>query len=233
MRGFFLMGSILLLSACASSVNQPDASASYRAAGNEPFWHLKVTGRQATVERPDAEPTHRTLDEERRSDDGRLLRGQGIEVRIAHVRCEDDMSGAPYADTVSMTLDGRSYRGCGGQGLPPARLEDTQWVVTELHGRSPGEEELPTLAIDDKGGVSDSDGCNRISGGFALLPTGEVQHRPAGWIATRMACAPARMRLAEAYGNALRSAASWRFDGADLLLLNAQGTAVLRYRRAY
>ena len=45
--------------------------------------------------------------------------GNDLEVVIVPVRCTDAMSGRPFAATVSVTLNGRAYRGCGEELTTP------------------------------------------------------------------------------------------------------------------
>lgn len=47
-----------------------------------------------------------------------------LQVVVTTAPCEDVMSGKPYPSTVTVTLNGQVYRGCGGQGAtgsPPGR----------------------------------------------------------------------------------------------------------------
>jgi uncharacterized membrane protein len=39
-------------------------------------------------------------------------------VDIAHVRCNDAMSGQGFADQVTVTADGETFKGCGGERRP-------------------------------------------------------------------------------------------------------------------
>jgi uncharacterized membrane protein len=39
-----------------------------------------------------------------------------LQVAVTTAACEDVMSGKPYPSTVTVTLNGQVYRGCGGEG---------------------------------------------------------------------------------------------------------------------
>ena len=43
-----------------------------------------------------------------------------LQVVVAETPCEDAMSGKPYPATVTVTLNGQVYRGCGGPPNPAA-----------------------------------------------------------------------------------------------------------------
>lgn len=45
--------------------------------------------------------------------------GNDLRVVIVPVRCEDSMSGRPFAATVTVTLNGRAFRGCGEELATP------------------------------------------------------------------------------------------------------------------
>jgi uncharacterized membrane protein len=43
-----------------------------------------------------------------------IAQGHDLRVLIQPTACIDVMSGEPYETTVTVTLDGRAYHGCGG-----------------------------------------------------------------------------------------------------------------------
>ncbi|WP_293775612.1 META domain-containing protein [uncultured Oxalicibacterium sp.] len=236
---WFIAPVVLMLASCAAPTAKVTEHfpATYRAAGNEPFWHLRMQDQTITVERPDSPPFLTSVTGIAETDEaphgGWYAEGKDIRMQIWRERCEDDMSGQPFEHRVFMQLQGREYRGCGGSGLPPARLEETQWLVSEIRGQAVRLDAPPSLMIDPNGQVAGSDGCNRIAGGFHLESDGTVRHPASGWMATRMACAAPRMQVAQQYGDALRAAQTWRFDGAALIMQDKNGATVLRYRQTY
>lgn len=90
-----------------------------RAVGNEPGWHLAIRDGeridfvhdygQARVSTPAPAPG---------LDDGAttwsaVTEAHALQVRVMDQACQDSMSGEPFPLTVTVTLDGRQYRGCG------------------------------------------------------------------------------------------------------------------------
>ena len=74
-----------------------------------------------------------------------------------------------------------------------------------------------------------STGCNRFTGPYSL-DGGSLE---IGTLAsTRMACAPPADAVERAYLSALARVAGWRFDGAELVLLDGDGAELLRYTTA-
>ncbi|HXG99462.1 MAG TPA: hypothetical protein VNI79_03485 [Sphingomicrobium sp.] len=109
----------------------PPGSA-YRAIGNEPFWDLTIdqrgmvfTDRGTNVQV--AQPTPVAIN----GVAGEIYQTPRLGVNIVHRQCSDGMSDRVYPDSVSVTVDGRPYRGCGAaavffsrigeNGLPNAR----------------------------------------------------------------------------------------------------------------
>jgi hypothetical protein len=100
-----------------------------------------------------------------------------------------------FADTVRVTVDGRSLQGCGGAILPPATLQDTSWeIVTIDGGRVPGGEQYRIGFSAD--GISGRAGCNSFSGNYRVGRDG-FQAGPLAM--TRMAC-PGQRHAARASG---------------------------------
>lgn len=91
----------------------------FRALGNEPGWYLEI-GRDGgllfAVDYGRTRHAFPATQVERESGRG-LYRaqagGQSLTVRLADRPCHDDMSGEAFASTVTVTLDGKRYRGCG------------------------------------------------------------------------------------------------------------------------
>ena len=88
----------------------------YEARGNEPGWNLVIhdnridyTGdygrKKITIPRPDPRPSF----------NGRRYESKRLTVDVTYSRCNDDMSGRGFEHQVSVTADGQSVRGCGGE----------------------------------------------------------------------------------------------------------------------
>ncbi|MBF8223636.1 COG3650 family protein [Halomonas sp. 328] len=92
----------------------------FRAYGNEPFWNLAIdtqglrfadpfTGLDVRTPLPEAEAL---------AAGGSVYHAQteahDLRVEIRPETCHDSMAGAPFETTVSVTLDGQQFEGCGG-----------------------------------------------------------------------------------------------------------------------
>ena len=88
----------------------------YEARGNEPGWQLLINKnridyvgnygeKKISVARPDPRPTF----------NGRRYETQRLTVDVTYVRCNDDMNGRGFEHQVSVTAEGRTFRGCGGE----------------------------------------------------------------------------------------------------------------------
>lgn len=109
-------------------------------------------------------------------------------------------------------------------------LRGTTWQVLpqqapEMSPSRPAELRLDTEAL-RYGGFT---GCNRITGSFELEGP-RLRLAPGG--TTRMACLGEGERTEAHFLAALPQVVAWRFEGAELQLLNAAGQPVMRLRAA-
>ena len=94
---------------------------SFRAVGNEPGWMLEIVdGERVTMladygERRVTTPAPPPSRDPLTGDRVYAIRTEAhrLDVRIAAHRCKDGMSGHAFPASVTATLDGRTYRGCG------------------------------------------------------------------------------------------------------------------------
>jgi uncharacterized membrane protein len=102
-------------SACVTVESDP-AEETYKALGQEPGWALTIArGRidyignygekRINVARPDPRTTF----------NGHRFETPRLTVDVTHGRCNDAMSGHGFADRVTITADGETYSGCGGE----------------------------------------------------------------------------------------------------------------------
>jgi uncharacterized membrane protein len=109
---------LLLIAACMAPAPPAagPAAETYLARGQEPGWTVTIANgwidyvgnygeKRISVARPDP----RTTFNGHRYETARLI------VDVTHGRCNDAMSGHGYSDQVSVTADGETYRGCGGE----------------------------------------------------------------------------------------------------------------------
>lgn len=104
---------VILLAGCASTP-PPVPAISYRAAGTEPFWGLKIDNRQIEFtlagSRPVTQPTPKVIV----GFAGEIYQTPRINVNIVHGSCSDGMSDRTYPDKVQVAVDGHRFNGCGG-----------------------------------------------------------------------------------------------------------------------
>lgn len=152
----------LLLAAAGPALAQGNAQ-TWRAAGTEPFWSVTLDGRTMRYEAPGQRGF--TVNKPRPivGFNGESYRTRRLSVDITHVPCSDGMSDRRYPDTVRVTVDRRTLKGCGGTPLPQApRIANSSWTIESVSGiRGPA----GNASIAFTGNrVSGSTGCNRFNG---------------------------------------------------------------------
>lgn len=103
-------------------------------------------------------------------------------------------------------------------------LDDTAWVLAAIAGRHVSGGSTVTLQF-EQGRLSGTDGCNRYSGAYSA--TGSAFEVSPQLASTRMACPEPAATQAQAFIAGLSAAKRYRVDGARLLLLSSEGTALL------
>jgi heat shock protein HslJ len=222
-----------LLAACSPAAEAPPQSpgeqpaAAYMALGTEPGWTLEITPSRLNydgdygetkimVPNPGAKPSF----------NGERYVTDRLTVDVTHGECSDGMSDRRYRDTVTVTADGKTVKGCGGAILPPTELVGTNWTFVSIGGVDVASER-PTALRFEGDRLSGSAGCNSFSGSYThadrTLTTGPI-------VATEMACAGAGMAQENAFFALMRGPVSLSFpsDG-TLILTGSDGqTAVLK-----
>ncbi len=213
------------------SVVPPAAPKPYRAQGNEPGWTLTVAEGRLTLVADYGARTVEAALPEARFDEGAFVYAMSepaLTVRMAPGLCRDDMTGMPYPETVTVTLDGRDLRGCGGDPLD--LLAGAEWIVEDIGRRGIIDSSRVTLNFAEDGGLSGAASCNRYATSLSIGGEGVSMGQIA---ATRMMCPEALMNQEQAFFAAL--AAVGRFDidetGALLLYDPAAAEPVLTARR--
>lgn len=107
-----LLTSVLLASCVTRPAPDPGA---YHAVGTEPGWALSIGARTMRFsgpygDNPVSEPTPLVI----HGFAGEIYRGKRINVNIVHGRCSNGMSDRVYPDSVQLSVDGKSFKGCGG-----------------------------------------------------------------------------------------------------------------------
>ena len=94
----------------------------FAAIGNEPFWRLQVRHDGITLRTPEM-PANRVFPTARRDGQPPLAVFESadadgmIKVSLQRRRCVDTMSGARYAWTATVEIDGQRLQGCAAEGI--------------------------------------------------------------------------------------------------------------------
>ena len=176
---------------------EPVGQGDYRAIGTEPFWDLTIGRDLVFTDRGNNVSVREPTPPAQRGFAGESYFGRRLSVNVVHSRCSDGMSDRSYPDTVTVTVDGRPYRGCGANGAFFARvgedgrerpigehdLTNTNWRVVSVNGRPvPISGHYFNFSPDRMSGRL---GCNMIGGGYRV--TGSTLTATAV-MSTRMAC---------------------------------------------
>ena len=221
------------LPACAQKGLGPldNLEGDYVARGNEPGWRVTVGADEVEINAAYGEDERRTP----RSATQLTEMGQTLEMPQINARlsvedrlCHDDMSGMPYPQRAVLTLDGRAYRGCGGEAR--SLLTGETWRIEDVMGGGVVDGAEVTIGFDAEGRAFGRAACNRYSGGYELTGEG-ISFGPMA--ATKMACAPALMDLETKVFEALGQVRRFDVDetGALLLIGGPEGEALLTARR--
>lgn len=201
----------------------------FAARGNEPFWQVAVDAHALRLERL-GEPPLVAPSPAAELRDGALrwtgaASGREIALAVRAALCRDTMTGMPYPARVTLTLDGRSLEGCGGD--PGALLRAREWTVASLDGAPlPAVRPPVRLSFATGGRFAGQGPCNRLLGGYRL--TGESL--ALGPVAsTMMACPEAILAAEQALVRALEGVRGFEPEaGSGLVLLGEGGRIALR-----
>ncbi|SBV31203.1 conserved exported protein of unknown function [uncultured Sphingopyxis sp.] len=219
------------LAACAPAGDMPrgpgEPPAAYMALGTEPGWTLEITPSRLNYDGDYGETKIMVPNPGARAvANGEEYVTDRLKVEVTRGECSDGMSDRRYADTVTVTADGKTVKGCGGGILPPTELAGTNWTFVSIGG-VPVAADRPTALAFEAERLSGSAGCNRFSGGYSLadrtLTAGPL-------MATKMACPGAGMTQESAFFALMRGPVSLTFptDG-TLILTGSDGqTAALK-----
>jgi heat shock protein HslJ len=208
--------------------SEPSSSDSYSALGTEPGWTLKVTPGRLSYEgdygatRIDVpRPEPRTTFNGHRYETARLT------VDVTHGECSDGMSDRLYEDSVTVTADGKTVKGCGGAILSPQTLEGTDWVILRV-GEMDALADRPAEIAFTNGRVSGTTGCNRFSGSYDVNTTALTLGPLA---ATKMACPGTAMEQENKLLAILKGTIGMTFRNGDTLILTGANGRTVTLRR--
>ncbi len=249
MKAIFTLPLLVLgLAACASfpRTAPPAGQGNYRAMGTEPFWDLTIGRELVFTDRGNnvsvLEPTPRV----RRGTAGETYFGRRLSVALVHGPCSDGMSDRIYPDSAYVTVDGRTYRGCGAnsaffasvgedgrdreQAQPDLAIRIVgRWIATNFDGRqaAPGARfalvVTPTM-------LRTQSVCNDVHGHYWIV---ERRLMPNGmqWPRTERGCDPDGMTLEDQVFAVMFYAPVISFPAPDRLrLVSARGS--IEFKRA-
>ena len=222
-----LMGSL----AIAQPSALPPLPVPFTATGNEPGWHLEITGDRITLV-ADYGTTKLTMraGAPQPVPGGRRYAGNAdgrvLVVTVLDRVCEDGMTGMPRPHTVEVTLDEQALKGCGGD--PATLLIGAGWVLQEIDKKSPVEGARATLAFGADGRLAGTASCNNYTATYSLSGEG-LTIGPAA--TTRKACAAPLMAQEQAFLAVLAAINRFEITPDGALILHAGDGRTLRARR--
>ncbi len=148
-----------------------------------------------------------------------LTRGAGDIAEIAMVRTAagDAAPSEPSGET-----------GAAGASGDAAALVGPTWVAEDIQARGVIDDQQSHVTFTAEGQAQGSGGCNNFTGGYrlegAILDLGPLA-------ATQKACPPAIMNQEARFHEALGQTRGYRIENGLLILLDGQGTPVMRLWR--
>ncbi|GAA4361040.1 META domain-containing protein [Kangiella marina] len=219
------MGKILLERVQSGTVGS-DVDSKYpipfTAKGNEPGWLVKIEQNRIEIQtnygqntvkapRPIPQPYKGGYKYHAETD---------AHIAIIDVRrklCYDDMSGRPYPARVTLTLDGKTYEGCGGD--PLTLLTDVEWVVEDIAKTGIIDRSRVTINFDTEGRAYGISSCNSYSAAYTLTGENLTFNNPVG---TMKACPPALMNQEKKFLDTLNKVTRYDIDGYGALILTTE-----------
>ena len=246
-RSSLLLAAAMTLAACGAptatepqdvpepaqqAVAEPQVSVpeNWTARGQEPGWLLTIAEGTADFTYDYGAQTYSALLPQPKAIDGGFEYADGpggLAVTALAKVCADSATGVPYPDTVTVTLGGEVYQGCGGD--PDALLAEGDWVVSEINGAGVIEGTLIFLAFDPaERRVSGRGGCNSYGADYSVggegISFGQVT-------STEMACPEDIMAQEGRFYAALSGSMQHAFDEVGALVLTGpQGSRIVARR---
>lgn len=150
----------------------------------------------------------------------------GWRVQAFDRRCKDSMTGMPYPQSVELTMNKKTLKGCGGN--PADLLTGDEWKIESINGEAVIDNSRASLQFDSNGRVAGNSSCNRYTGGYTL--TGE-NLRFGQLAGTMMACTPELMAQEQLFFKVMSAVQGFdiRDDGALVLQAGKQNIVARRH----
>lgn len=167
-----LLATAVFLTVIALPAAAQSGEGHYVAQGSDPPWTLRNDGRVIRFGMPGRTPVVAVAGRPVRTPTGMLWNTRQIRVSVQQARCVGSDRGSDrfYRDTVTATVHGRTYHGCGGPSTAApqqAMILNGDWSIQAINGRQVTRGQPPTLSFDN-GSVSGDSSCNRFSGRFSF-----------------------------------------------------------------
>lgn len=199
------------------------------AIGHEPSWEMRLERGQMSLRRGEEvvlQGADYTVVED--SNEGRSLQaGEEDRVKVQARRevCYDSMSAMPYPHRVTLSVDGESLAGCGGD--PRRLLQGAQWRVHTINGNETVNGSRIDLSFHQNDRVSGFASCNNLSAEFQLDGEHLTISAP---MTTKKACASAVMQQEQRLVGVLQRVKRFRFTDEGELELHTNEMEVITAR---
>lgn len=202
----------------------------YVAQGSRPDWMLHVVGRKLMLESGDGTLKIATATPQRRKIPGgyRYMTHAGkqpVRIDVLNRVCGGD-NRAPYPDTVTVTVGGKTWHGCGGD--PAGALQHTRWMVRSIDGKNVETRSRPTLVFEITGRVAGHASCNSYSGPYKIGSDNGL--RFGDLVSTKRACTPALMQQENAMLAVLNEAVRYELADGTLTIETNDGRQLVAHK---
>jgi len=215
----------LALPALLVAVPAAAQTGTYHAAGTEPFWSLDI-GKRSIVFKDQGSGLRvvTVTPVARASFNGRRYVTPRITIDITRSACSDGMSERRYADTVTVSIGRRTYRGCGGDPILDAvALDGSHWRIASIDGRAV-KTARPAQIRFERDRIAGNAGCNSFGGNYRITGGTLIAERV---VSTKMACPGTGMQVERKVFGILAGPARITLAGRTMTLAAPSGTAVL------
>lgn len=199
----FTLAALAFASLAALPAQAQPGGQTYRAVGTEPFWSVTMDSRTIRYQPMEGRVVSVAKPRPITGFNGERYVTRNLTLDITHVECSDGMSDRTYRDTVTLTVNGRRLRGCGGAVLSErpgqgASLLEGSWRIESILGRPVARNTSPRVTFNGQR-ISGNASCNNFNGSFRFT-RGRLTAGPLA--STKIACSRREQNVQES--NVLR-----------------------------